>query len=1175
MRMREILSPEEEGWVFLETMHSMAAERGEKYFLSRRVLSVEETKPLCFKVMVRGSEVYTVRLDFDQRCGWDAECSCPLGYDCKHIFAALRTLLQSPEVLRERPNGKPNRRPGMTQNELSFTARVRQACGGTLTAEQNDFLGRLQRLHGLCRQRGAIYAVDFTELGLPLDSSEAGPLTIWPEIPPKLKDFWLHIAGEAEEHGHVIPSFMEAVTNTAELRPKLRRWRRENATQRWRQTLADAGRATGTETPGRCELRICFQADRAVLEWKRHGEESFSPIKPAQGNRLAADIAEGVVELQAEDELLWNSFCTPYDYGQDRIQLSCDEIRTAKRLKGLFRMPAFDSRLVNAEGNPFRRSGEELKWCLKEAADEEGDYRLQILRADGSPPPEVLFVLEGQPTLFVTRDTIFPGPRVIHGSLAMNRENIIPAPALETRSGAQFLNSIGVELPPRLRKRVQRIPLRLCVICELEGRHNISEQCVIRLATRTADGNVVDYGAEDGWRSQERGLENRKEPADGPIILYDRSGVLAPPVVLQGLPVKWDGWFGRWTMRVTRKFGEVFGRWLETLPASAKLELKGELAGFGEKPIVGSVRLDVSESESEIDWFDLRVVLDLADVKLSEEEINLLLNARGGYVRLPKKGWTRLQVRFSEDDEAQLARLGLTSREFTGEPQRLHALQLADAGAKRFLPAEQYQKVQRRADELKARVTPEIPAGVKAELRPYQKDGYHFLAYLAENRFGGILADDMGLGKTLQTLTWLLWLRGRAKGAEVAPALVVCPKSVMDNWRAESERFAPELCVRVWKASELEGFRKSITEADLHVINYAQLRTLGDQLAGIKWLAAVLDEGQYIKNPGSMTARIACSLRAEHRLVLTGTPIENRLLDLWSLMAFAMPGILGKEAQFARLYDAKGDPLARRRLSARVRPFLLRRAKGQVARDLPERIEEDLLCEIEGEQRTLYRAELKRAQQMLLAVKTQQQLAKQQFNFLTSLLRLRQICCDAKLVNAESKAASAKMEALMEQLEPLIEEGHKVLVFSQFVDMLKIIRGAIAERGWQQFYLSGETENRGELVEQFQDFSGPAVFLISLKAGGFGLNLTAASYVILFDPWWNPAVENQAIDRTHRIGQKQNVIAYRLLVKDSIEDKIRALQKRKSALAEDVLGEEKFAQSLTLEDLRYLLSDSA
>jgi SNF2 family DNA or RNA helicase len=302
-------------------------------------------------------------------------------------------------------------------------------------------------------------------------------------------------------------------------------------------------------------------------------------------------------------------------------------------------------------------------------------------------------------------------------------------------------------------------------------------------------------------------------------------------------------------------------------------------------------------------------------------------------------------------------------------------------------------------------------------------------------------------------------------------------------------------------------------------------------------------------------------------------PIENRLLDLWSLMGFAMPGVLGPRARFAQLFDQANDALARQRLAARVRPFLLRRTKAQVAPELPDRVEEDLVCEMEPAQATLYRAELKHAQQQLLQIKTTKDFDRERFNFLTSLLRLRQICCHPALLNAErAGAGSAKLEALLELLEPLMEEGHKVLVFSQFVSMIELVQPQVAERGWKHFVLTGATENRGPLVAEFQKTDGAAVFLISLKAGGFGLNLTAASYVVLFDPWWNPAVENQAIDRTHRIGQTRHVNAYRLLIKDSIEEKIRQLQKTKSALAADVLGEERFAQSLTLDDLKFLLA---
>jgi SNF2 family DNA or RNA helicase len=434
----------------------------------------------------------------------------------------------------------------------------------------------------------------------------------------------------------------------------------------------------------------------------------------------------------------------------------------------------------------------------------------------------------------------------------------------------------------------------------------------------------------------------------------------------------------------------------------------------------------------------------------------------------------------------------------------------------------------------------------------------------------------MGLGKTLQSLAWLAWLNasGDARTSASHPSLVVCPKSVMDNWRAEAERFYPDLRVRLWRGEPAEELPPARANADLIIVNYAQLRALSPAIGDTPWIAAILDEAQYIKNPDSQTAQAARALKADHRLALTGTPIENRLLDLWSIFSFAMPGALGNRAHFLRRFNAQDDPLARRRLAARVRPFLLRRNKAQVAKDLPDRVEEDLLCEMEGRQRTLYRAELKRARQLLLGLKTNKELNDARFNILTSLLRLRQICCHPALVDEKLREEeSAKMAALEDLLEPLMEEGHKVLVFSQFVTMLDLLRDRVRQRQWPHFYLAGDTENRGELVKEFQTAAGAAVFLISLKAGGFGLNLTAASYVVLFDPWWNPAVENQAIDRTHRIGQTSKVMAYRLLTADSIEQKIRALQKKKASLANDVLGEERFAQSLSLDDLRFLFSE--
>jgi superfamily II DNA or RNA helicase len=815
---------------------------------------------------------------------------------------------------------------------------------------------------------------------------------------------------------------------------------------------------------------------------------------------------------------------------------------------------------------PFIRSDQPLKWELVHNSASES-YSLRLVNDHGVQPAEPFLTLPGQPALYVTEECIYQGPTPLREELARSVQSI-PAPVLEQQKGVEFIDRLGVPLPSHLAGRTRKCPYKVRLECRLNSASGRDEALEIRvLASPEGHPQVEEFFSATGWQKTDKTGSPPKD--EGIIYLFDRSAMNEFPSAFDLLNPKWDFFHNLWRLKISKTFPERFTGWLESLPARFELSLDSELQTLQSSPV--SARINLNCEEAGIDWFDIRVVLDVSDTELTQEELNLLLSAQGRHVRLGNKGWRKLEFILSEEEDATLARLGLNASDFNAEPQRLHALQLADKSASRFLPEPQVEALQRRVDELKTRVSPPLPRVIQAELRPYQVEGFHFLAYLTENRFGGILADDMGLGKTVQTLTWLAWLREQTPGA--ASSLVVCPKSVADNWRAEAERFYPGLRVQIWGAGMAES-ELDPSRFDLLVINYVQLRVLQDALAPRSWQAVILDEGQYIKNPNSQTARSARALKADHRLVLSGTPIENRLLDLWSLMAFAMPGVLGNRNAFVRQFDRKGDPYGRLRLSARVRPFLLRRTKDQVAGDLPDRIEEDLYCELESEQMTLYRAELKRAQQMLLSVKTQKELDQQRFHFLTSLLRLRQICCHPGLVSeTAANASSAKMETLLELLDPIMEEGHKVLVFSQFVTLLEILREAMAERGWTHFFLSGQTEDRGKLVRNFQEASGAAVFLISLKAGGFGLNLTSASYVVLFDPWWNPAVENQAIDRTHRIGQVNKVIAYRLLVKNTIEEKIRSLQKQKSALVKDILGEEGFARQLTVDDFKFLFSE--
>ncbi len=1151
---------------FLEAIDPQSARRGEAYLRENRVNGVTTlAEGTAYRVKVHGTFSYDVRFTYDPETGWSAECSCPVGYDCKHIYAAVKTLLAQSSRTGVPP-------PPLT---VGFAAKVQAALARPLKPGELGYLRQLREAFRRLSLSGAVSRWELESLGL----SGLGPdaTQLWPAPPNDEHEFWLYLAFALHERGQPLPEFLRPVTDLAAVEDRIHRWRRGREVERWRQvlkrheTLAPEPE-TGSEALA-CDLRVVLEATCASLAWRRAGTDEFLPLKAGQFRDLAERWEMGAVEFSPEAELIWQACQSVAGLASTLHRLDYQDSSHATALGRLLRRDTLASRLVTESGQPLERPQERLRWEATEPAAADGDYRLRLVRADGSDVTGLRCVVPGRPTLYVTNRAVFAGPPSPPGILDPAQPNLIPARALETADGLRVLQRLGVRLPSRLREKVREVPVTLHLRCELRepNAYSRSEYCCVRVEARAADGSLVEQWNGVAWFVPPEWKPPKVRA--GALVLYDRSKL--PPMhdLFEPLGVRWDSTQQVFAVRVTREFPAAFATWLQSLPPHIQIELDPELATLAREPVSGRLRFEVTEVA--IDWFDLKVVLDVNDTHLTPAELQLLLDAKGKFVRLAGKGWRRLAFDLSPEEDERLARLGLSPATFTAEPQRLHALQLSDDAAARFLPAAQVEQIRRRADEIKARVTPAVPAAVTATLRPYQVEGFHFLAYLAANRFGGILADDMGLGKTLQTLAWLAWLRQRDEGAAAPPppSLVVCPKSVTNNWFNEARRFVRGLRVKVWSAGEAEGLPGRVGEADLHVLNYSQLRLVGESLANVAWHAVILDEGQTIKNPDSQTAQVARALRAEHRLVLTGTPIENRLLDLWSLLAFAMPGALGSRAQFTRTYDGKDDSLARRRLAARVRPFLLRRTKTQVAKDLPERVEEDLLCEIEGEQQTLYRAELKRAQQMLLKVTTQKQLNKERFHLLTSLLRLRQICCHPALVQPGSSAASAKLEALLEQLEPLLEEGHKALVFSQFVEMLDLIRQAVESRGWTHFYLSGATENRGDLIEQFQATEGPAVFLLSLKAGGFGLNLTAASYVFLFDPWWNPAVENQAIDRTHRIGQTRPVIAYRLLVKDSIEEKIRALQTQKKALAEDVLGEEKFAQALTLDDLRYLFAD--
>ena len=470
-----------------------------------------------------------------------------------------------------------------------------------------------------------------------------------------------------------------------------------------------------------------------------------------------------------------------------------------------------------------------------------------------------------------------------------------------------------------------------------------------------------------------------------------------------------------------------------------------------------------------------------------------------------------------------------------------------------------------------------LPAGLQATLRPYQHEGFNWLAFLWDHGLGGILADDMGLGKTLQTLALLAHARDQQSGSGQHPFLVVAPTSVVPNWASEAARFTPGL--KVVTVGDTTGKSKVplaevVAGADVVITSYAVFRLDFASYRKLEWDGLILDEAQFVKNRVTRVHQCARDLPAPFKLAITGTPMENNLMELWGLFAIVAPGLFPSARRFADEYQRpieRGDsPELLSRLRRRIRPLLMRRTKEAVAKDLPEKQEQVLEVDLHPKHRKIYETHLQRERQKLMGLL--QDMDRNRMIVFRSLTLLRMLSLDASLVEEEYDGVpSAKLDVLFEQLEDITAEGHRALIFSQFTSFLQKAAQRLDEAGIKYAYLDGSTRNRAEVIASFKDGEVP-VFLISLKAGGFGLNLTEADYVFLLDPWWNPAAESQAVDRTHRIGQKNNVMVYRMVARDTIEEKVMALKEQKAKLFTSVMDDDAvFSSALTAEDIRGLL----
>ncbi|HEX6521743.1 MAG TPA: SNF2-related protein [Streptosporangiaceae bacterium] len=617
------------------------------------------------------------------------------------------------------------------------------------------------------------------------------------------------------------------------------------------------------------------------------------------------------------------------------------------------------------------------------------------------------------------------------------------------------------------------------------------------------------------------------------------------------------------TMRFTTELLPL----LRSQPGVA-VEVSGTPADYRE----AAARIGVSTDEraGDTDWFDLGVTITVEDrdvpftevfKALSRGDTHLLL-ADGAYFSLEKPELQALRKLIEEARALQdkqdgplkisrfqvslwdeLAALGVVSRQAKAWSEGLLSL--------RHAPGHEQ---------------PEPPRAINALLRPYQLDGFQWLAFLWRHRLGGILADDMGLGKTLQTLT----LISHAKASR--PFIIVAPTSVVPNWAAEAAKFAPDLTVKTI-TSRAQRIGELARTADAIVTSYTLLRLDFEEYADLEWSGLILDEAQSVKNHQSQVYQCARKLPAPFKVAITGTPMENNLMELWSLLSITAPGLFPHPARFKEYYvqpiEKKGDTELLAQLKRRIRPLIMRRTKEQVAKDLPPKQEQILEVELHPKHRKIYQTHLQRERQKVLGLLGD--LNANRFTILRSLTLLRQLSLHPALIDTvHGDVPSAKIDTLIDQIRDVVAGGHRALVFSQFTGFLTHVRIRLAAAGIKYCYLDGSTRNRGGVLTEFKGGAAP-VFLISLKAGGFGLNLTEADYCFLLDPWWNPATEAQAVDRTHRIGQTRTVMVYRLIAKDTIEEKVVALQARKAELFASVMDEgNTFGSRLTAEDVQNL-----
>lgn len=812
--------------------------------------------------------------------------------------------------------------------------------------------------------------------------------------------------------------------------------------------------------------------------------------------------------------------------------------------------------------------GEPFSFVIEVAADPEKERSLVargvLRRGDERWPAEDVDLLLG-------------GGVFIHGGVAARADfslstpwlrilYLLPRVPVPSSEGDRFVNELlslpnapPLELPAELRFEEVRVAPRPHAVIRAPRRSDYSAPP--KLAVELA----FEYGDTSVKRSDPRSRIAMTKPRRA-ITVRDRAAEEAAVARLVALGVKSPPSY----RRDANDGLELAPSRLHAVVAALAAEgWRVEADGRLYRPFA-EMSLDVTTG---VDWFDLAGAVRFDGAEASLPELLVALRRKERFVRLGDGTFGILP-------EEWLSRLELVTR--LGVPKD-EALRFAKTQVS-FLDAllatqpsatwdDAFSRAREKLGRFEGVKAADPPKTFRGELRPYQREGLGWLHFLRDFGFGGCLADDMGLGKTVQVLALLDSRRG-SKKKPPRPSLVVVPRSLVFNWKSEAAKFTPELDVLDHTGIDRDESGARFGKHDVVLTTYGTLRRDIEWMKDVPFDYVILDESQAIKNQATGAAKSALLLKSEHRLAMSGTPIENHLGELWSLFEFLNPGLLGTSSAFRETSERNPAPESRALLAKALRPFVLRRKKEDVAKDLPEKLEQTLFCELEPGERRLYDELRDHYRRSLLERVAKDGLEKSKIHVLEALLRLRQAACHPGLVDKTRVAeGSAKIDLVLEQLAAVREEGHKAIVFSQFTSLLAILRSRLDLAGVTYDYLDGATRDRQARVERFQTDPKCPLFLVSLKAGGVGLNLTAAEYVYLLDPWWNPAVESQAIDRAHRIGQTRRVFAYRVIARETIEERVLELQAAKRALADAIIGESSgLLRDLTREDLERLLA---